>query len=266
MKTQGFDVSEYQGNIDYKKAKAAGKSFVIIRAGFGRYASQKDPYFETNYTNATAAGLHVGAYWYSYAMSVAEIEQEMAVFLKVIAGKKFDFPVYLDFEESRQFALGRVTCSKMIRAAITVLEKAGYWAGLYTYRAALDNYVEDDIKAKKAIAVAEYASACHYSGQYGVWQFTGSGSCLGVSGDVDLDECYVDYPKLIKENGKNGYTKPSAPLKYKTTKETPIVKFEGTEPAGAEIGVYGRKTVCGVQYGRVTADGWVSLNDCKEIK
>lgn len=264
MSTYGIDVSQYQGNIDYTRVKAAGKSFVIIRAGYGRYASQKDPYFEKNYANATAAGLHVGAYWYSYATSVAEIEQEMAVFLHVIAGKKFDMPIYIDFEERNQFALGRTACSNMIRAAFKVLESAGYWAGLYIFRSALENYVDDDIKAKKAIAVAEYASACHYSGQYGMWQYSNTGRVNGISGDVDLDVCYVDYPKLIKENGKNGYTKAST-LKYQITKETPIVEFEGTAAVGKTYEVKGRQTICGVQYGRITDKGWISLKDAKQV-
>ena len=62
---RGIDVSAWQGKIDFQKVKQSGIDFVIIRAGYGKVASQKDPYFETNYKNAKAAGLQVGAYWYS---------------------------------------------------------------------------------------------------------------------------------------------------------------------------------------------------------
>lgn len=68
MSAKGIDVSTWQGNIDFSKVKAAGIDFVIIRAGYGREISQKDKYFEQNYKNAKAAGLNVGAYWYSYAV------------------------------------------------------------------------------------------------------------------------------------------------------------------------------------------------------
>ena len=62
--TQGCDFSIWQGyNIDFNKVKAAGINFVILRAGFGKYISQKDPTFEGNYKRAKAAGLNVGAYW-----------------------------------------------------------------------------------------------------------------------------------------------------------------------------------------------------------
>lgn len=72
---KGIDVSQYQGNIDFAKVKAAGVMFAIIRAGFGKYTSQKDPYFEQNYKNAKAAGLDVGVYWYSYATSTADADR-----------------------------------------------------------------------------------------------------------------------------------------------------------------------------------------------
>ena len=74
----------------------------------------------------------------------------------------------------------------------------------------------------------------------------------------------MDYPKLIKENGKNGYPAQSK-LMYKVTKDTPIVNFEGEAKAGKTYQVYGRKTVDGVQYGRITNNGWISLKDAKQV-
>lgn len=68
----GIDVSEWQGHVDFNAVKASGVKFVLIRAGYGRSASQEDRYFAEHYTQAKAAGLQVGAYWYSYAVSSAE--------------------------------------------------------------------------------------------------------------------------------------------------------------------------------------------------
>ena len=90
MSVQGIDVSRHNTITDFRKVKASGIDFVIIRAGYGREISQKDPQFETNYKNAKAAGLNVGAYWYSYAQSVEEAKIESKVCLQAIKGKKFE--------------------------------------------------------------------------------------------------------------------------------------------------------------------------------
>ena len=68
--TNGIDVSRHQGVIDWNKVKQSGVDFAMIRAGYGKYESQKDPNFEVNYQNARKAGIKVGAYYYSYAKSV----------------------------------------------------------------------------------------------------------------------------------------------------------------------------------------------------
>lgn len=96
---KGIDVSTFQGNIDFKKVKASGIDFVILRAGYGRETSQKDAKFEQNYKNAKAAGLKVGAYWYSYADSVEDAKKEAEACISVIKGKQFEYPIYFDLEE-----------------------------------------------------------------------------------------------------------------------------------------------------------------------
>ena len=128
---KGIDVSKWQGNIDFNRVAKKGIEFVIIRAGYGKVLSQKDPYFERNYKNARAAGLKVGAYWYSYATTVADAKLEAETCLKVIEGKQFEFPIYFDLEEKKQFALGKSACSNLVKTFCDMLENAGYFAGLY---------------------------------------------------------------------------------------------------------------------------------------
>jgi hypothetical protein len=142
------------------------------------------------------------------------------------------------------------------------MEKAGFWVGIYIYRAAVQQYLSEYTRTRWALAIAEYANKLHYTGQCGIWQNSSTWKVDGISGNVDHDWCYVDYPKLIKERGKNGYPKPAPKLMYKVTKDTPIVQFEGTEPAGKTVQVLGRKTICGVQYGRISDKGWIALTDC----
>lgn len=224
---KGIDVSQYQQNIDFKKVKASGVDFVIIRAGFGKYANQKDPYFESHYKAAKAAGLKVGAYWYSYATTVAEAKAEAQTCINAIKGKTFEYPIYFDLEERSQFAKGRAFCNSLVKTFCNALEHAGYWAGLYISRSPLQQYISASVAKRYALWVAEYGSRCNFSGTYGMWQYSSTGRVSGISGNVDMDICYVDYPAKIKAAGLNGFkkttsstTKPSASHAKKTVTYT----------------------------------------------
>ena len=73
MNVFGIDVSKHQGEIDWPKVAASGVRFAILRAGYGNTATQADPYFAANYTGAKAAGLKVGAYWYSLSAGAGRV-------------------------------------------------------------------------------------------------------------------------------------------------------------------------------------------------
>ena len=211
MQMKGIDVSQWQGTeINFNKVKAAGYSFVIIRAGYGRSAGQKDPCFETNYKKAKAAGLKVGAYWYSYADSADDARTEAAAFISIIRGKTFEMPLYFDLEEQKQFARGRAFCSELVKAFCNELEAAGFWAGLYISRSYLQNYITTEVANRYALWVAEYNSRCNYGGTYGMWQYSSTGRVDGINTDVDLNYCYIDYPAEIVAAGLNGYKKQAA--------------------------------------------------------
>lgn len=224
---KGIDVSQYQQNTDFKKVKAAGIDYVIIRAGYGKYAHQKDPYFESHYKAAKAAGLKVGAYWYSYAASVEDAKAEAQTCINAIKGKTFEFPIYFDLEERSQFAKGRAFCNRLVKTFCNALEHAGYWAGLYISRSPLQQYISASVAKRYALWVAEYGSRCNYGGTHGMWQYSSTGRVSGISGNVDMDICYVDYPAKIKAAGLNGFkkttsstTKPSTSHAKKTVTYT----------------------------------------------
>lgn len=204
----GIDVSQWQGsNVDFDKVKAAGINFVIIRAGYGRTADQKDPMFEVNYKRAKAAGLNVGAYWYSYADSAADAKAEAAACIKVISGKQFEYPIFFDLEERRQFNKGMNFCSSLVTAFCSELEKAGYFAGLYISRSPLEQYINRNVAAKYALWIAEYGGKLNYNGDYGIWQNSSTWRVNGIIGNVDHDYSYIDYPSIIKKGGYNGFKK-----------------------------------------------------------
>ena len=201
----GIDVSAHQGKIDWTKVKT---DFAILRAGYGKEISQKDAQFEANYEGAKAAGIPVGVYWYSYAMTPEEAQKEAEVCLEVIKDKQFEYPIYFDVEEEKQLKLGKEKVSAIILAFLEKVEAAGYWVGLYMSASPLSDLVTDSIRNRFAVWVANVGvQKPDYSGAYGMWQYSWKGKLDGISGDVDLDYCYTDYPAQIKAKGLNGYGK-----------------------------------------------------------
>lgn len=201
--TKGIDISGYQGKIDFDKVKSSGVEFVIIKAGYGTSSVES---FERNYASAKAAGLHIGAYWYSYAESADGARQEADACIKTLSGKQFDYPVYFDLEEQTQFSKGEEFCSGLVVAFCSRLEEAGYFAGLYMSRYFLENFISERVRARYTVWVAEYSSECRYVGEFGIWQY-GVGRVKGVENECDLDLAYIDYPPIIKGGGFNGYKK-----------------------------------------------------------
>ena len=215
---KGIDVSYSQGKIDWNKVKSSGKiEFAIIRAGYGKELNQIDNQFERNYSECKRLGIPIGVYWYSYATTVAEAEQEAKVCLQIIKGKQFEFPVAFDIEESRCFPKANDLCD----AFCSVLEKAGYYTAIYTFKSALQQYFSDYIKSRYDIFLSHVdVQKSDYSGDYGLWQYSWKGNINGISGDVDLDYAYKNYPNIIKNAGLNGFYKTEVPAPDKDTKDT----------------------------------------------
>jgi GH25 family lysozyme M1 (1,4-beta-N-acetylmuramidase) len=201
---KGVDISYCQKKIDWNKVDA---EFVIVRAGYGRYTSQKDAMFEDHYKNAKERGIPVGAYWYSYAKSPDEARLEADACLAILAGKQFEYPIYYDVEEKDQLALGKEKLSAIMRAFLERVEAAGYFVGLYGSYSSLTNLTDASIRQRYAVWLAHWdVDKSPYTGAYGMWQYS-VGSANGVTGACDLDYCYVDYPAKIKAKGLNGYGK-----------------------------------------------------------
>lgn len=206
---KGIDVSYAQGVIDWEKVKASGLvDFAILRAGYGRETSQVDTQFERNYAACKRLGIPVGVYWYSYATTAAEAEQEANVCLQTIRGKQFEYPVAFDIEEARSLPQADALCT----AFCSVLEKQGYYAAIYTFKSALENNIRAAIKSRYDIFLSHVGvQQTSYAGAYGLWQYSWTGRIPGISGDVDLDYAYKDYPAIIKAAGLNGFTKTTQP-------------------------------------------------------
>ena len=198
---KGCDISEHNGSVDFGAIKAAGYEFVILRAGYGKYVTQRDKMFETNYRSAKAAGLNVGAYWYSYAETPAEAAEEAKACLEVIKGKQFEYPIYYDIEEARSMKQATANCT----AFCDTLEAANYFAGVYANASTYNNCIDGQIRAKYTTWLAHWAPAPAFVAP--LWQNSATGRIPGVSGDVDTDIANCDLCKIVKQSGRNGWSR-----------------------------------------------------------
>lgn len=201
MSLKGIDVSEHQGIIDWAKVAKDGIDFVIIRAGYGRELSQKDRYFERNYAGAKAAGIKVGAYWYSYANSVTKSEQEAKTCLKVLEGKKFELPIFFDQEyEKSILALSNKTRTDIVLKFLETVKATGRKVGLYSST----NFITTKLQANRLTAyplwLAEYGSKLHYTVNVWAWQYTSKGRVSGIKGNVDCNHGYFEQTKVTNTN------------------------------------------------------------------
>lgn len=186
-----IDVSEWQGNIDWKKVKSAGYGCAILRAGFGRSATQVDKQFEKNYKNATSAGVKIGVYWYSYAVDKADAVKEAKACLQVIKGKKLDMPVFFDMEESTMTKLGKSTLTAMAKAFCEEIKKGGYRAGVYSNPNWFTNYLNyKELRSLYPVWLAQYYKEPQFDCD--IWQYSSEGTVDGVSGNVDMNIIYSE--------------------------------------------------------------------------
>lgn len=226
----GIDVSQYQNTIDWKKVKASGIDFAIIRAtkfssnGEGKTSLVKDAKFDTNMKNAIAAGIKVGVYVYSYAKTKAEAIEEAKLVIKYVKGYKLTYPIYYDIEEgSRQKTSLKSENTSFCKAFCDTVIDAGYKAGVYTGASFFVSYLNLEELNKYDLWIARYI----YSGEFvlpsqrsavnayinktymyntstglknkytaidaDIWQYSSNGRVDGTSGRIDMNFSYKCY-------------------------------------------------------------------------
>ena len=214
---KGIDVSSHQGTIDWRKVGAAGVEFAIVRAGYGRFANQADKQFRKNVEGALAAGLHAGAYWFSYAMSPDEAREEAALCASALEPYRgrLEFPIYFDYEyDSERYSRAHgVTPTKALREQLAAafcmeLERRGWRAGVYTNKDYLNNRWSLAALSAWELWLADYTGGPDVS--CGMQQTGSKGRVDGISGNVDTDAAFADYPALIRAGGWNGFGKEAA--------------------------------------------------------
>ena len=207
MSIKGLDVSEFQGEIDWERVKAAGYQFAMLRAGYGY--STIDKQFRRNAAECNRIGLPIGAYWFCYAFSTEKAIQEADGCISTVSEYRLDYPVCYDIEqasadyiEKQGVSFTPALARNVVTSFCNRVEEKGYFAMFYTNRNFLDTYLGTELPKRYAFWYARYAS--QFDGtDCGIWQYTSTGSVPGISGNVDLDTGYVDYPSVIKEAGLN---------------------------------------------------------------
>ena len=202
----GIDVSRYQGSINWSAVAAAGKQFAIVRIGSSNNnGAYVDPYFLQNVNGAHAAGLRVGAYYYTYARTESAVARELTTFLNALEGLQLEYPVFVDVEARSLTSLGKPQLTNLVKYAMDILNQRKWYAGWYSYT----NYINSNLNAaalsRYPLWVADYRATLGYNGSYAMWQYTGSGVVNGISGACDLNRSYRDFLPEIQAGGYNNY-------------------------------------------------------------
>ena len=202
----GIDVSVWQGEIDWEQVGKSGVDYAVIRAGYGNLATQKDRYFEDNITGATNAGLDCGVYWYSYANSPEDAVLEAEACYEVIKDYSFSYPVYFDIEDQSLADLSKQELGEIVKAFCSTLEEKGYYVGIKSYANFLNTRLDASLYSKYDVWVAHYGvSKPSFSKNYNMWQFSNEGTIGGITGTVNCNYAYLDFPGIMKEVHLNGF-------------------------------------------------------------
>ena len=191
---KGIDVSSWQGNIDWQQVKDSGVEFVIIRVG-GRGTTEGNIYpdemCQTYYEGAKAAGLKVGAYFFSQSVTEEEAVEEAEYVLDVVKDWDLEMPIVYDWEyigdgaRTDNMVAGLLT--EMAKAYCDTVKNAGYDPMIYFGRSqSADLLILPELE-EYGFWLAMYNPIMDYPYKIDIWQYTETGSVPGISGNVDLN-------------------------------------------------------------------------------
>lgn len=222
----GIDVSHWQGDFDFARAKSnEDVEFAILKAGGGDVGLYKDSKFEANYKKCEACGLPKGAYFFGNAKSIAEAKKEAEYFISILSGKKYEYPIFYDVEGKMITDNDRAALTEIVKSFCSTVEAAGYWVGIYSSESSFNSEMNDGELTRYSHWVARWGKskpAPSSGAETQMWQFGGETNLIRsnkINGQTcDQDYCYVDYPAKIKAAGLNGHAKsqekPTTTKKY----------------------------------------------------
>jgi len=260
----GIDVSQHRGVIDWQKVKAAGVQFAMIRTGYGNenWAQQTDTQFENNYKGATANGIAVGAYHYSYATNVTMATQEAEMCLSILKGRALQYPVVFDVEDKVHNSLSADQMGQIVNAFCSRIQQAGYKTAVYSYVNFYNARLTSPLVTQYDTWIAHWGvSQPNFNRPYTMWQYAAQ-NIPGVSGLCDVNYSYYDYAgtaaqQPTKPTDPNVFTS-SALSTYAFTDQSPDYFYRiTTADAVAPTAVSSDPNVAEVKFSQQSADGYI---------
>lgn len=195
----GVDVSDHQQEIDWQTVASAGIQFAFVRIGYRGYSEGNvfaDEQAAYNLTNAKAAGLQVGAYFYSQAVNAEEAAQEAAFCVEYLKDHPLDLPVVFDWEyvseSARTGLMDTATLNECAEVFCSAIEAAGYEAMVYFNPDLAQNLYDLTGLDEYPFWLAMYTDQMTYPYRVEYWQYTDSGTVPGIEGGVDLNLRFLD--------------------------------------------------------------------------
>lgn len=197
--TYGVDVSTYQGEIDWSAVAEDGIDFAMIRLGYRGYSEgglSPDEQAVANLEGATAAGLDIGAYFFSQAITVEEAEEEARLALEILDGRTLTYPVAFDMEEitgdvARTAHLTTAERTEIASAFCQVIQEGGYQPMIYGNIRWLAGRLDLAQLTQYPLWLAQYYKKPLFPYLFTMWQYTDSGTVSGISTSVDLNICFA---------------------------------------------------------------------------
>lgn len=202
----GIDVSKYNGDINWDKVKKDGVDFVIVRVGYRGYGKSgtlcTDPNYKANIEGALAAGIKVGVYYFTEALTTDEAREEAEFCISKIKDYNITLPVAIDYEypTDGKNPIGRMYNAKLTKAEATAnvkafcaaVKKAGYTPLVYANKSDLSSLINGKtIGNTYKVWLANYTTKTTYANSYEYWQYTSSGKVNGITGKVDCNFWYT---------------------------------------------------------------------------
>lgn len=231
---KGIDVSHHQGTVDWKKAKADGVEFAIIRCGYGmNQTKQDDAQWLNNVKGCEENNIPYGVYLYSYADTVEKAQSEAEHVLRLIKGHTLKYPVYYDIEEKS--VLSKLTAEQIEKIAetfVNTIKAEGYQTGIYSNKYNFETYLTASQFDQWNKWVAQYNSpACTYKKSYQIWQATDTGTIDGINGAVDIDFAMKTTSSSDNNSGTPSTEKPIVP----DTKPSTTAAKNNTAPTSVKL-------------------------------
>lgn len=204
----GVDVSAFQHDIDWKAVKKSGVDFAMLRLGYRGWGAKgtlvEDEYIQQNLEGATAAGLPIGAYFFSQATSLNEVHEEIQFMLEILGDYELRYPIVLDWEvanptEGRVNGVTRQQLTEMLKYFCDEMKGRGFEPMVYFNWTQASKMLYLNELEEYPFWLALYQDRMTFPYRVEMWQYTSEGTVPGIQGDVDINVYIPDLTKTTAD-------------------------------------------------------------------